>query len=128
MRRLLIDTHVLLWWLADAPALGGKARALIAAPRNEVHVSAASLWEIAIKRSLDKLKAPDGLNGIVEEEGFRALPISLFHGEQAGDLPLLHRDPFDRMLVAQAQAEGLEIITSDARIAEYGVRTIDAGQ
>jgi len=126
MRRLLIDTHVLLWWLADDPALGGTASALIREPRNIVHVSAASLWEISIKRSQGKLRAPAGMNGLIEEEGFRPLAISLFHGERAGDLPLLHRDPFDRMLVAQAQAEGLDIVTADSRIGQYGGRTIHA--
>lgn len=126
MRRLLIDTHVLLWWLVDDPSLGVTARSLIREPRNFIHVSAASLWEIAIKRSLGKLRAPEGMNGLIEQEGFLPLDISLFHGERAGDLPLLHRDPFDRMLVAQAQAEGLDIITADSRIGQYGVRTVDA--
>lgn len=128
MRRLLIDTHVLLWWLIDAPSLGESARNLIREPRNSVYVSAVSLWEISIKRSLGKLRAPLGMNGLIEEEGFLPLAITLFHGEQAGELPALHRDPFDRMLVAQAQAEGLEIVTADRQLARYGVRTIDAGR
>ncbi len=126
MKRVLLDTHALLWWLADDPSLGSKAREVIASPDNVVFVSAASAWEIAIKKSLGKLKAPGGLDAIVEEEGFDCLPIDTFHAEQAGSLPALHRDPFDRMLVAQAQAEGLSIVTSDPVIPAYGVRTIDA--
>lgn len=126
MRRLLLDTHTLLWWLADDPRLGAEARRLIKDARNEAHVSAASGWEIAIKRALGKLEAPGNLDAIVEEGGFRKLAITFFHGEQAGALPPLHRDPFDRMLIAQAQAEGLEIVTADGRIGAYGVRTVSA--
>lgn len=127
MRRLLIDTHVLLWWLSDDPSLGEKAKAIVADPRNEIVVSAASTWEIAIKQNLGKLTAPLGLAGIAEEEGFLPLPISLFHGEQAGYLPDHHKDPFDRMLIAQAQSEGLEIVTSDEKFQRYGVRLVEAG-
>ena len=126
MRRLLLDTHALLWWLGSDARLGAQARAIVTDARNEVFVSAASTWEIAIKRSLGKLSAPGGLDAIIGEEGFSPLPISLFHGQQAGSLPPLHRDPFDRMLVAQAQAEGLELLTVDARLAGYGIRLIDA--
>ena len=126
MRRLLLDTHTLLWWLADDPQLGQGARALVADGANEVYVSAASAWEISIKKALGKLKAPDGLDSVVLDEGFSQLEISFFHGEKAGELPPLHRDPFDRMLIAQAQAEGLDIITSDAMFDRYGVKTINA--
>lgn len=126
MRRLLLDTHALLWWLAGDARLGAKATELIAEGRNEVFVSAASAWEIAIKKALGKLTAPDDLEAVVEDEGFTSLPISLFHGERAGALPPLHRDPFARMLVAQAQAEGLDVVSADPHIPQYGVRTIDA--
>ncbi len=126
MRRLLLDTHVLLWWLADNKSLGRQARALIAAPGNTVFVSAVSTWEISIKKARGLLQAPDDIDSIVDEEGFEKLTITLFHGERAGALPDIHRDPFDRMLIAQAQAEGLEIITGDAQIAKYGVKTIDS--
>lgn len=125
MRRLLLDTHVLLWWLSDDKSLGNATRKLISDPRNEVFVSAATTWEIAIKKNKGLLKAPDDMDRIVEDEGFSKLPVSLFHGEQAGDLPEIHRDPFDRMLVAQAQAEGLEIITADSEISKYGIRLVD---
>ena len=126
MRRLLLDTHVFLWWLADHPRLGAEARVVIQDPANEVYVSAATGWEIAIKRHMGKLQAPDDLDAAVEAEGFTHLPISFFHGEQAGLLPSHHRNPSDRMLVAQAQAEGLVIVTADPKLALYGVRTLDA--
>jgi PIN domain nuclease of toxin-antitoxin system len=126
VRRVLLDTHAILWWLADDVRLGPIAREVIGDERNEAFVSAASSWEISIKRSLGKLDAPDDLGAIVEEEGFSPLAITFFHGEQAGALAPLHRDPFDRMLIAQAQAEGLELITADVRLAEYGVRTVNA--
>jgi PIN domain nuclease of toxin-antitoxin system len=123
---VLLDTHAILWWLADDVRLGPVARDVIGDERNEAFVSAASSWEISIKRSLGKLDAPDDLGAIIEEEGFSPLAITFFHGERAGALAPLHRDPFDRMLIAQAQAEGLELITADARLAEYGVRTVNA--
>jgi PIN domain nuclease of toxin-antitoxin system len=121
-----LDTHTLLWWLADDPQLGRQARTLVKDARNTVMVSAASAWEISIKKAIGKLEAPEGLSNLIEDEGFESLPITFFHGERAGTLPLLHRDPFDRMLVAQAQAEGLDVITSDDRIQQYGVQTVDA--
>ena len=103
MQRLLLDTHVLLWALEDSPELGEKARRAVIDPRNEVFVSAINVWEITIKRSLGKLRGLDNLTTTVEDTGFTQLPITLFHAEQAGNLPMHHRDPFDRMLVAQAQ-------------------------
>jgi PIN domain nuclease of toxin-antitoxin system len=126
MKRLLLDTHVLLWWLSDNPALGVRSREAIMEPRNEVYVSAASIWEISIKRSIGKLDAPDDMDSIVEEEGMLKLPITLFHGEQAGALPEIHKDPFDRMLIAQAQAEGLVIVTADKVFEQYKIRLLDA--
>ena len=128
MKRILLDTHVLLWWLADNPRLGSEARNLIGAAANSVYVSAATTWEIAIKQGIGKVTAPDDLDSIVDLEGFEKLPISLYHGQQAGRLPLLHRDPFDRMLVAQAKAEGLTVMTANRHIAIYDVNTLDAGR
>jgi PIN domain nuclease of toxin-antitoxin system len=128
VKRLLLDTHVLLWWLADSPQLGEKARQMISDPRNQVYISAANTWEISIKRSLGKLSAPDDMGTIIDEEGFDDLPISLFHGDQAGLLPAHHKDPFDRMLIAQAQSEGLVIVTSDEKISRYGIRVLDANK
>ena len=126
MKRLLLDTHTFLWWLSGHRSLGSRAETLISDPENVVYVSAASIWEIAIKKGLGKLQAPAGFDEIVETEGFEQLPVDLFHAEQAGALPAHHRDPFDRMLVAQAQAEGLTILSGDREISLYGVRVLDA--
>ncbi|MDN4546885.1 MULTISPECIES: type II toxin-antitoxin system VapC family toxin [unclassified Pseudomonas] len=121
-----MDTHAFLWWLSDDPALGAEARQIMSEPRNQVLVSAASIWEISIKQAKGMLEAPADLEVLVEDEGFTKLPISLFHGQQAGKLPEIHRDPFDRMLIAQAQAEGLELVTADGIIPQYGVRVVSA--
>jgi PIN domain nuclease of toxin-antitoxin system len=118
--RLLLDTHALLWWLADA-GLTDQARDAIADPGNLVMVSAASAWEISIKKTLGKLSAPDDLERQVDEGGFVALPISIAHGLTAGQLPRHHDDPFDRMLIAQALQEGLTIVTHDQRFSDYNV-------
>lgn len=126
MKRLLLDTQVLLWWLGDDPSLGRKAKETIKDSSNEVYVSAATTWEISIKKALGKLQAPDDMDSIVEDERFLKLSISLYHGQMAGTLPPHHRDPFDRMLIAQALAEGLIIITSDVHFQKYGIRTMNA--
>ena len=124
MLRLLLDTHVLLSALEDHPDLAPYMRSAIIDPSNEVFVSAVSIWEIAIKRSLGKLEAPEGVASVVRESGLSELVVTSFHAERAGSLPMHHKDPFDRMLVAQAQAEGLSIVTMDSRIPLYDVRTI----
>ena len=124
--RCLLDTHVLLWWLAHDPALGTTSRQALRDSRNDVYVSAATTWEVSINSALGKLEAPQDLDRIIEEERFLKLPISLYHGQMAGQLPPHHRDPFDRMLVAQAQAEGLAIVTADSNIPKYGVPTLPA--
>ena len=126
MRAVLLDTHAFLWWLANDPALGPSAREIIAEPRNRVFVSAATGWEIAVKQQLGKLTAPADIETVVEQKGFAKLPISFFHGQQAGALPLHHRDPFDRMLIAQASVEGCTLVTADRRLAIYGVPLIQA--
>ena len=125
--RVLIDTQVLLWWFGDDPALSAKARRTIAKADNEVLLSAASAWEMAIKNKSGKLDAQgllDRLEIELEEEGFLTLPISLDHALRAGSLVLHHKDPFDRMLVAQAQAENLPILSNDVVLDRYGIRRI----
>ena len=124
MKRLLLDTQVLLWWISDDASLSVKAKEVIANPDNAVFVSAATAWEISVKKASGKLTAPDNIESIIEDEGFEALPISLFHAESAGCLPKHHADPFDRMLIAQAQAEGLVLVTKDKQIPQYGVRVL----
>lgn len=119
----LLDTHILLWWLADDRRLSVDLRGLITtAP--VVVVSAVSAWEIAIKRALGKLRAPEDLAAVVDRSGFSPLPITLQHAQAAGVLPRHHHDPFDRMLIAQAELERLTIVTVDDRFRDYGVATV----
>lgn len=123
--RLLLDTHAVLWWLAGE-GLTSQAQDAIADPANFVAVSAVSAWEISIKKALGKLSAPDDLEQQVHASGFAPLPISLAHGVAAGQLVRHHEDPFDRMLIAQALAEGLTVVTRDKRFGDYGVALLPA--
>ena len=120
--RLLLDTHVLLWWLADDAQLVKTARAIIANPDNDVLVSAASLWEIAIKTALGRLEIElDDLEDAIARNRFRQLAIGFRHAVTVGRLPNLHRDPFDRMLVAQASVEELRVVSHDRVFERYGL-------
>jgi PIN domain nuclease of toxin-antitoxin system len=119
--RLLLDTHAVLWWLTDDPALSTPAREALADPVNEPFVSAASVWEIAVKRSLGKLTAPDDLPDRILEQGFSWLPVNDAHAWQVRDLPAHHRDPFDRLLIAQALVENFAVVTTDGRFSDYGI-------
>lgn len=123
---LLLDAHAFLWWLADDPALGDSARRVIADPATDVLVSAATVWEIEIKRALGKLTAPHDLVDAIDTAGFDALPITATDAERAGRLPPHHRDPFDRMLVAQATRLDAVIVTRDASFAGYDVEVLPA--
>lgn len=124
--RLLLDTHALLWWLADDPTLSEGAISAVAEARNSVYVSAVSAWEIAIKRSLGKLRAPEDLENQLRAHHFTPLPIQFSHALAVGKLSHHHRDPFDRLLIAQALAEGLTIVTRDTHVPRYGVDVIVA--
>jgi len=121
---LLLDTHCLLWWLAADPRLSDAARAAIAEPEHTTFLSAVVLWEIRIKQALGKLDLPEGFREAVDEQRFAELPITLDHADAVGALPLHHRDPFDRMLVVQAQLSGLTIVTQDERIHAYDVAVL----
>jgi PIN domain nuclease of toxin-antitoxin system len=123
--RLLLDTHALLWWLAGDERLSEAARAAIADAANEVYVSAASAWEVTTKHRRGKLPgagplAVDFAREVVRQ-GFRPLEITQGHGEDAGALPGPHRDPFDRMLIAQARHEHMALVSSEAAVDGYGV-------
>jgi PIN domain nuclease of toxin-antitoxin system len=122
--RLLLDTHALLWWVMDDERLPAGLDPLLNDPDTEAFVSAASAWEIAIKARLGKLEPGplgQGFAAAVERQGFLPLPITLEHAERAGALPPHHSDPFDRMLVAQAHAENLHLVSGDGVLDHYGV-------
>lgn len=126
--RLLLDTHTFLWWVGDAQELSAKAKKTIAQPRNECFVSLASCWELAIKVSLGKLKISGRLERFIPEQltvnSFRELAIEVRHAARVARLPFHHRDPFDRLLAAQALEEGLTIVSADSVFRRYGVRRI----
>jgi PIN domain nuclease of toxin-antitoxin system len=126
--RALLDSHTLLWWILDDPLLSETARKTITDTENLMIVSAASAWELAIKFRLGKLPRAGDLvanfSSEVEEEGFGMLPISAEHGIRAGLLSGIHKDPFDRMLIAQAQAESIPIISNETVFDTYGVRRL----
>jgi PIN domain nuclease of toxin-antitoxin system len=121
LTELLVDTHVLLWWRGDHRRLSSRAHKSIADPDNTLFFSAASIWEMAIKRAAGKLDVPEDLLDTMAERGFIELPVLSRHGLLAGALPPHHRDPFDRMLVAHAQSEDFTLVTGDKRIAAYDV-------
>lgn len=124
MTGYLLDTHVALWWLANAPLAPGAAE-VIAGPDNLLFLSAASVWEVAIKRATGKLRMDDPAFEVFDES-FEPLAIDARHARTVASLPALHRDPFDRMLIAQATSEGLTIITRDRAFEPYDVRLLAA--
>jgi PIN domain nuclease of toxin-antitoxin system len=123
---LLLDTHVLLWWLSDDRTLTKPARKAIADPTAVVYVSAVTAWEISIKRALGKLSAPDDLEDELRRGGLAELPVTVADALVAGSLPKHHDDPFDRTLVAQAHRRNLTIVTRDPLLGRYGVPILAA--
>jgi PIN domain nuclease of toxin-antitoxin system len=123
--RLLLDTHVLVWWLEASPELSDQLRDRINTEL-DVYVSPVSVWELAIKKSSGKIKLPENLLGWIERGGLSELPIRMAHAELSGRLPAIHRDPFDRMLVAQALVEKLTLVTRDRFIQKYAVPVLEA--
>ena len=126
--KLLLDTHVFLWWIADYPRLPSKINEIIRNVENKLFLSAASGWEIAIKDNLGRLQLPSELKDFIPEQlvinDIKSLPIQMKHALHVYTLPNYHRDPFDRLLVAQSQIENLPLITADAQIARYPVKII----
>jgi PIN domain nuclease of toxin-antitoxin system len=126
--KVLLDTHTLLWWLADDPALPDRLAKLIDDPTNTIYVSAASAWEICTKVRIGKLPTAQALcedfGGYVHRFHFDQLPITIEHGRRAGHMQGAHKDPFDRMLAAQSLVEGLPLVTNDAVFAGFGVEVI----
>lgn len=123
---LLLDTHVLLWWLDDNPRLGDRSRGLIADPENAVYLSAVVLWEIRIKQAIGKLDVPPDLRMVVDSQDFTELPLTIDHTDALAELPMHQHDPFDRMLVAQARSEGLTLLTADDSFRCYDVPVVSA--
>jgi PIN domain nuclease of toxin-antitoxin system len=125
--KVLLDTHVLVWWLEDAERLSKQAAKIIGNPENHILISAVVGWELAIKVSTGKIKPRsilDRLDRVLEQESFSELPIALDTAVRAGLLPLHHRDPFDRVLVAQAQSLDMPIVSADAVLDLYNVRRL----
>ncbi len=118
--RLLLDTHILLWWLANDHSLSSTAADLIRDPANMIFVSAVSHWEIWLKESLGKLRVPEVFERRLAAEAFESLPLTATQARQVARLPWHHRDPFDRMLVAQAKVEHLVLLTADSALSTYG--------
>lgn len=124
--RLLLDTHVLIWWLEESERLAARAGAAIAAPDNTVFISAVTGIEIAHKTAIGKLQIPPDLEVQIEANQFVELPVTVAHSLNTLELPLHHRDPFDRLLVAQARCEKLTLVTADKRLATYEVPIMPA--
>ena len=118
--RLLLDTHVLLWWLGNSPSLGKAAKRLISESENTVFVSAVTLWEVWLKVSVGKLRVPDDFEERLRTDSFEILPLTAAHARRVAGLAWHHRDPFDRMLVAQAEEDRLVLLTADETLRAYG--------
>ena len=126
--RVLLDTHAFLWWIADSERLSETAHGLISAPENAVHVSAASAWEISTKYRIGKFpeaaQVALDVAGVIASQGFEELPITVADAERSGRLPGPHRDPFDRMLAAQAIERNLALVSKDAALDQFAVQRL----
>jgi PIN domain nuclease of toxin-antitoxin system len=119
--KVLLDTHVLVWWLTDARQLVAEARSVIGSPTNVVFVSAVSVWELRIKETLGKVRLPLNFAAVLERQPFEQLSVTVTHAHALAQLPMHHRDPFDRMLIAQARSDGLTLLSHDQVVGEYEV-------
>lgn len=122
--RMLLDSHAFIWWVTDAPAMSVRARRTISDRANQALVSVGTLWELTIKRSLGKLHFPFDLETVIKDEAFGVMGVTFAHLHALDSLPRLHRDPFDRLLIAQSLAERLPIVSGDRAFAAYGARLI----
>lgn len=122
---LLLDTHVVLWWLADDPSLSAEIKDRLD-HEPDIYVSSATVWEVTVKQAIGKLKEPADLPERIRNSGFRDLPVGSEHAIAAGRLPMIHRDPIDRMLIAQARCEDLTLVTRDSRCQQYEVAVLPA--
>jgi len=122
---LFLDTHIFLWWLGDNPLLSKKARNAISNVDNIIFLSAVNIWEIRIKQALGKLEITPDFFSIMKQQGFEILSITADHANRVGDLPMHHRDPFDRMLIAQAMEENLTIVTHDKVFNSYEIQIME---
>lgn len=121
---LLLDTHIVLWWLSDSDKLSKKSRSIISDTNNFIFVSVATGWEISIKKSIGKLTAPDDFSKALQVNAFQPISITLEHAELAGSLPHHHDDPFDRMIIAQGKIENLVVLTHDKHFKLYDIELL----
>lgn len=124
--RYLLDTHIILWWLTEPEKIASKIRKMISDRSNQIFLSSVSFWEMAIKQSLGRLTVPKNVIEVLTAEGFEKLPLTPEECLSVSDLPFIHHDPFDRMLIIQAKLHDLVLITNDVKIAEYPVVTLSA--
>ena len=122
--KLLLDTHILLWWLTQDQKLSQTETDIITDPDNLIFISAATAWEIAVKKMIGKLEAPDDLPAALAANNFLELPITIDHSQKLYQLPLHHHDPFDRIMISQAMSEDLILMTRDTKIALYEIKII----
>ena len=122
--KLLLDVHTFIWWVTDSPLLSRRAHQAIHEPANDILIGIGCVWELVIKRAIGKLHFPFDLEAVIQDHDFGVLQIAFDHLHALDTLPQLHRDPFDRLLLAQSQAEGLPIISGDRKLAAYGAALI----
>jgi PIN domain nuclease of toxin-antitoxin system len=122
---LFLDTHVLLWWLDNSPHLSEAGRSAIADPDNLIVLSSVVIWEIRIKQALGKLEIAPNFYRVIKNQGFELLSITADHAYASGELPMHHRDPFDRMIIAQAKLEGLKVVTHDIIFKKYDIPVLE---
>jgi len=120
----LLDTHILLWWLSDSPELNDKIKSIINDPKNFIYISVGSIWEISIKKSIGKLEINEDYVKILQEENITVIDITLEHVNKLNELPEIHKDPFDRILICQSIVENITFVTNDPQIKKYPIKIL----